>query len=202
MELYICTFCGFKKPATSFQKRSGKRPVQYNCRDCKRLQRDRKEEYIKEKYRQLGTLCIGCGIPKQIIHDGYCTKCLKSVKGLKKCIKCKDILPIYLSFYPHKSACKNCSSKKYKGVKETFLLKTYGINLDAYNELKEAQSNKCAICKAEPTQRELAIDHDHKTGKIRGLLCLNCNVGISYFKDNPFLLQQAISYLLQASAQE
>lgn len=52
----------------------------------------------------------------------------------------------------------------------------------------------CAICQSKPRAR-LHIDHNHKTGKYRGLLCDNCNLGLGHFKDSPTLLALAIEYL-------
>jgi DNA-directed RNA polymerase subunit RPC12/RpoP len=66
------------------------------------------------------------------------------------------------------------------------------------------QDNKCAICGKEDdtvlssgAYKRLAVDHCHKTGKLRGILCENCNRGIGMFKDNQELLEQAIRYLNQ-----
>lgn len=63
------------------------------------------------------------------------------------------------------------------------------------------QHNKCAICGNKETKKlhgkvvSLAVDHCHKTGKVRGLLCQNCNHGIGMLKDDPKLLKNAIIYL-------
>jgi len=78
-----------------------------------------------------------------------------------------------------------------------------GIKLDHYYSMIEEQNNKCAICNQEETRKNrsgeksnsLSIDHNHKTGKIRQLLCWNCNVGIGKFKEDIELLQSAILYL-------
>lgn len=61
----------------------------------------------------------------------------------------------------------------------------------------EIHGNKCAICNLHQAELSLtlAVDHCHKTGKIRGLLCVNCNQGIGKFKDSVFLLEAAIKYL-------
>jgi len=72
----------------------------------------------------------------------------------------------------------------------------FGITLDVYNKILEGQNGVCAICKDEClTGRQLAVDHDHKTGKVRGLLCMECNIGLGKFKDSSELLSKAISYL-------
>lgn len=61
--------------------------------------------------------------------------------------------------------------------------------------LARSQGNTCAICGAKPKARRLAVDHDHKSGKIRGLLCMFCNTGLGKFRDSPELLERAIVYL-------
>ena len=77
----------------------------------------------------------------------------------------------------------------------------YDISLKEYNELFESQKGVCAICQKPETQKHndkikrLHIDHDHVTGKIRALLCSECNTGIGKFKDNIEILHKAISYL-------
>lgn len=77
------------------------------------------------------------------------------------------------------------------------LAKTYGISLDGYQALLVAQGGVCAICKRPPRGRRkyLAVDHDHETGKIRGLLCTTCNVGLGALSDSPDLLRAALVYL-------
>jgi hypothetical protein len=75
--------------------------------------------------------------------------------------------------------------------------------MDEYYILGEKQGHRCAICgnverdkdQHSNKPRRLAVDHDHGTGKIRGLLCGSCNKGIGYLKDNPDLLIAASNYL-------
>lgn len=84
------------------------------------------------------------------------------------------------------------------------LIKNFGISLDEYNVLLEKQNGVCAICgNPERTRhnntdriRNLAVDHCHKTGRVRGLLCTACNQGLGNFRDNPDYLAKSISYLL------
>lgn len=84
------------------------------------------------------------------------------------------------------------------------LKKNYGMSLEDYNKLKTIQNNLCAICLMpekclkSPTSsipRNLAVDHCHKTGKIRGLLCTACNRVIGLLKDDAEILKSAITYL-------
>ncbi len=75
-------------------------------------------------------------------------------------------------------------------------VRTYGITTEAYKILIDQQNNKCLCCE-EIFGSELSphLDHDHKTGKIRGVLCHKCNTGIGLFEDNPAKLRKAIIYL-------
>ena len=72
----------------------------------------------------------------------------------------------------------------------------YGITIDDYNMMLELQSGVCAICSQEcKTEKNLAVDHDHKNGQIRALLCKNCNTGLGSFNDNIENMQKAIDYV-------
>ena len=68
---------------------------------------------------------------------------------------------------------------------------------DFYEHLLERQDGACGICGRDPDEmaRSLAVDHDHLTGMVRGLLCINCNSGLGQFKDSPDLLIRAAEYL-------
>lgn len=82
------------------------------------------------------------------------------------------------------------------------LIRRYGITEAAYNKLLAEQGGVCKICGRPPTKgvsKVLQVDHDHKSGSIRGLLCHGCNVGLSGFEDNRDFLMAAISYLLAAT---
>jgi len=99
-----------------------------------------------------------------------------------------------------------------QGYTENYLKRTYGITLDQYVNAYIDQEGKCKICKGEgfDTRRKgykeqppkkgqasvsLCVDHDHTTGKFRGLLCHRCNTGIGNFKENIQSLKNAIEYL-------
>lgn len=82
-------------------------------------------------------------------------------------------------------------------IRDRILQRKFGITLAQYNEMLEKQGGKCKICKADPKtlSKDLAVDHCHNTGKIRGLLCIACNTALGKLKDSPELLRVAISYL-------
>lgn len=84
-----------------------------------------------------------------------------------------------------------------KQYRSEHLKKKYKITKEEYNYLLTTQQEKCAICGKgiNNSIRRLAVDHDHKSGAIRGLLCASCNIGLGCFKDKIKNLQEAIKYL-------
>jgi hypothetical protein len=68
--------------------------------------------------------------------------------------------------------------------KNAILKNVYGITLDDYNKMFEKQKGKCAICSKHQNEliRKLSVDHCHRTNKVRGLLCKNCNVALGYYE--------------------
>jgi hypothetical protein len=110
--------------------------------------------------------------------------------------------------------CKACQSVKwaewYAAHKSTVAyrdsgrnLRQYGLTRSDYEEMLVAQRGLCAVCgqpettidKKRAAVRKLAVDHDHETGQVRGLLCGNCNHGVGKFRDSPRLLRAASEYL-------
>lgn len=89
--------------------------------------------------------------------------------------------------------------KNNKGYQRKYDLKRiYGITLEEYNQMLISQNNSCAICKStnpEGKHNKFVVDHCHKNGHVRALLCTRCNLGIGAFKDNVDNLQSAINYL-------
>src|SRR5688572_1686258 len=72
----------------------------------------------------------------------------------------------------------------------------FGLSPEDYDALLREQGGRCAICRLKPPPGQvLSVDHDHGTGKIRGLLCKPCNTGLALFKDRPLLLRGAALYL-------
>lgn len=94
-------------------------------------------------------------------------------------------------------------SGKRDRQREYTLIHRFNMSLDEYNTLLVLQNGACAICHHVPDigasryrkGKRLAVDHDHKTMKNRGLLCDKCNRGLGHFNDDPILLQKSIDYL-------
>jgi len=104
------------------------------------------------------------------------------------------------------SYCKGCyKGRRYPRLRATanrrLQLQRYGLTLAAYEALLLGQAGLCAICRQTETAtyrgrvKRLSVDHDHATGRVRGLLCHNCNVMLAGSRDNPTFLQGAIAYL-------
>lgn len=138
----------------------------------------------------------------------------------KKCSCCGEVKPTTeftrrknhgkWGFYYYCKACVNKKRKQYsldnpekcKRIhKKHNLKKLYGLTIEDVGIILKNQNYKCAICGKEiflfGSSKKLTahVDHDHKTGKIRGLLCQECNTGLGKFMDNPEYLLGAISYL-------
>lgn len=80
--------------------------------------------------------------------------------------------------------------------RQTRLRQLYGMTLEDYDRMFVAQNGVCRICrKSCVVHRHLCVDHDHATGKVRGLLCTRCNQGIGKLLDDPVLLRVAADYL-------
>lgn len=125
-----------------------------------------------------------------------------SALRLKQCTKCRDKKPT-TEFHSNASkwdgldnTCKVCKTRRNQRVYK--LRKQYNLTEQQYEELYESQHGCCAICADELIEvgsNNFGVDHDHTTGKVRGILCRRCNQGLGQFRDNPKLLQEAIRYL-------
>jgi len=93
----------------------------------------------------------------------------------------------------NKDKIKNYSSRTSAEWKKRNIARRYNITIEQYNEMLTSQNGLCLLCDKEP--KKIVVDHCHKTGKVRGLLCDECNRGIGLLKENVEVLQKAISYL-------
>ena len=82
--------------------------------------------------------------------------------------------------------------RKSKLNNRKFTLSKYGLTFKSFNQMFKNQAFRCKICRI---KKKLFIDHCHKTGKLRGLLCARCNFGLGNFKDSKRLLYRAANYL-------
>ena len=89
---------------------------------------------------------------------------------------------------------------KREKQRDSRLRKTYGISLADYDRMLKAQKGGCAICGRKPKSRALDVDHCHRSGRVRGLLCHKDNRGLTWFSDDPTRLRAAACYLSRKKA--
>ncbi len=132
---------------------------------------------------------------------------------MKECLECQTDIS---GTHYRTVRCKPCQKKRNReGANERrrnsytsyyklydrnrYILKRFGLSPEEYQLLLEKQDGRCAICDRTPEEvddgRMLAVDHDHETGEIRGLLCRPCNTGIGQLGDNPARIKRALDYL-------
>lgn len=135
-----------------------------------------------------------------------------------KCSQCKK-MKLSRDFYKDQSRkgvragfcykCKACANeagkqyvRSYMDSRKKHLLAKYGLSIEQYMDMHESQNGLCAICLQPETAldrmgnlRPLAVDHNHDTGAVRGLLCHGCNVGIGLLKDDVDIIISAALYL-------
>lgn len=131
---------------------------------------------------------------------------------VKTCSSCKRTLPTSMFHFNRSLSdglqcqCKECKSGKWLNRdrevhRRSTTKRRYGLTLEQYDELLLDQNGACAICREPETLtvggrlRRLAIDHDHSTDTVRGLLCYGCNVSLGHFNDSVPTLERAIRYL-------
>ena len=128
-------------------------------------------------------------------------------KDMKYCGKCKQTLP-KSSFAKHagkkdglQERCTDCRKQHHKekghlSHRERHLRINFGVDSTWYDDTLESQGGCCAICgTSDNGGKSFAVDHDHSTGEVRGLLCDSCNRAIGMLGDSTEVLQNAIDYL-------
>jgi hypothetical protein len=91
--------------------------------------------------------------------------------------------------------CIKNKERDYKRIRNYHLKRNYNININELNDMVLKQNNKCKICKNE--LKKLHIDHNHKTNKVRGILCEKCNLALGLFQENISIILNAAEYLKQ-----
>jgi hypothetical protein len=177
VEVKRCKVCGLEKPVSEFvaDKSKGAGPSKYRpeCKTCQKTWRDTNKEKLKEEARLYRIQ------NKEKIKERK-RKFLSDPANLEKNRQ-------YAREY----------QRNHPEMQRKRILSKYGITIEKYDELLQTQNGGCAICGRTENGRKknFIVDHDHKTEKVRGLLCTQCNAGLGNFRDDPSLLQSAIDYL-------
>jgi hypothetical protein len=185
MPTKLCTVCKIEKPISEFHKCKNKRfGVSHQCKECEKIYKQsyhlkHKKEILlfQKEYRETHKEEIKIK-SKQHYRDNK--------------LEIREYQLKYRNKPDFKQEDKNRKLKKF-----------FGITLEQYNKMLEEQNGVCAVCgnnevafdKRTNKNRSLSVDHNHKTGKIRGLLCSNCNHILGKAKDNIIILQKLIEYL-------
>ncbi len=141
-------------------------------------------------------------------HGGKCRACVGAYTHARYLRKRDEILEYsrqYRKDNAKKIATKDRSYylRNRQKIDDYRRLWKYGVTPEQFQVLHAAQSGRCAVCRSSTPGRKKAnfhVDHDHETGKVRGLLCGDCNTGLGLFKDNQALLAAAAAYLRKHKA--
>lgn len=130
------------------------------------------------------------------------------------CRDCKETKYIAIMSKSHPTICRPCARARMRAWieanptrwerarRKSHLKKRYGITVDDYNAMLDAQGGGCAICggaQADGRDFRLHVDHDHETGRVRGILCGSCNRGLGNLGDDPDRCEAAAKYLRRNS---
>lgn len=165
-----CITCKIEKPIEVFYLRSDTGKRRNQCNFCYKKYKKSKlllTKEIKENLNNGFRKCNKCLIVKKLEFFS-----IDNNTSTNYCTICKE--------------CKNKYSNDNKtNLKNNRLKRLYNISIEEFNSLLLKQNDKCAICgNIVLSNKCLTVDHNHDNGKIRGLLCNNCNSGLGQFKDN------------------
>ena len=125
---------------------------------------------------------------------------ITNIEGIYQCKGCgewKDTPEWHYSKTGRSSRCKTCHAEEGRQRR----LKTlFNISTQEYDKILKQQNGRCAICLTLPGKTRLAVDHDHRTGLVRGLLCWHCNSALGKFNDSLVRVQRAADYVTNPPA--
>jgi hypothetical protein len=164
-----CVRCGEIKPHAAFsRKRSNLDGLQRHCRDCATRYHCRAPEP-----RRLG--------PEGNVPAGH-----------KRCRGCGEVKPHSEWHRKADGLASRCKACRAAVAPAQHLPRKYGLTEVQRAELIASQGGVCCICLSAPATH---VDHCHKTGRVRGVLCFNCNSGLGLLRDDPDAMNRAADYL-------
>lgn len=178
-------------------------PVDDECREANAAYK--RERRAALRVPKEPTVCRRCGktfVPKRKDNGGVCSQACSNVLNQRRyrpvivarpCAYCGEM------FMPKHHDAEVCSRSCTNLLSP---LKRRGITPAEYRAMLDAQGHRCAICRCEEPPKSSVrrrdawhIDHDHETGKVRGVLCPACNLMLGHARDNPSILEAAVRYL-------
>ncbi|MGQ4349098.1 endonuclease VII domain-containing protein [Streptomyces sp. SAS_275] len=169
-----CARCGEDKPRAAFARKwSNPDGLQYHCRDCASDYHRKRQESLGRKVR-----------PQVQVPEGH-----------KLCRKCGEVKP-WSEWHRNATAsdglstrCKTCRAAEGRAG---HLKRNYGLTEAERDAMVDSQKGLCVICLKAPA---IHVDHCHGTGRVRGVLCFNCNSAIGKLGDDPDAVRRAAAYL-------
>lgn len=212
MDEKVCTRCGETKPLTEFGRSAlGAGGRRSQCKECNAS--DVKARYVPRVHPPEQLVCPQCGEEFTRVRTSgppriYCSrKCANAAGDERKRERNARLGPrrclcgAEVTTRVGKPVCPDCRKDPRPDAQireRRRTLRTYGLTQADWDNLLRSQGNRCAICRAEePGLRGESwhIDHDHVTGKVRGVLCGRCNLGIGQLQDDPAILFAAARYV-------
>lgn len=178
-----CTLCGEWKPATDFYRASAATDgLQARCKGCHAAR-------VRAYRHRLKRLNSGRQLPSD--YKKRCPRCelIKSAAEFHRNASSRDGLHW---------VCRECNKKKGgygKQLEQRRRFRVYDITGDEVEALLRHQEHSCAICRVAFVGTEFHIDHCHRSGDVRGLLCSRCNTALGLLKDDPVRMASAVRYL-------
>jgi Recombination endonuclease VII len=151
----------------------------------------------------------GLGVPTRPYAGSRSERAAGAPPGMKACPDCQRVLSVDAFVRNKRQAdgvgtyCRPCQNKRTNesrqrrqgGSRQYHLKRRYGIGAEDVVNMLRDQLRRCPICATALTLKTTHVDHDHKTGSVRAVLCFKCNSGLGQFKDNPDALRRAAAYL-------
>jgi len=189
-----CSMCGEYKPITEFHRQTRGDGLAYRCKPCGRIHLRQRREKDPETFREYGRRWHEANPGKKAAFD----RRYYERNGDK--IRAKVLERYYENHEQNLEAARRKRDADRPRLRayefQRSLRRHYGITEQDYADLLAAQEGVCAICGKEcATGKRLAVDHNHATGNVRGLLCQACNLALGQFRESRELLAAAIAYL-------
>ncbi len=143
--------------------------------------------------RPVSNVCKLCGNPRDLsLRESTCKEC-KNISGRNDTRRFRERSQLT----PEGKASFLAKARLADTIRK---LRKFGLTLDQYNQILLSQGFSCGICLSTESggHGRWHLDHDHYTGKFRGLLCHNCNRALGLFKDSPHNLTRALQYLAKS----